>query len=303
MTKKAALFPGQGAQSVGMGKTLVEAFPACRKLADTASDVLGFDLPSICFDGPEDSLTRSNNAQPAIFLTSAMCFEAAKAAGDDASFDFLAGLSSGEWGALFVAGVLDFRDTLRVLQARGQYMQEACEQTAGGMISILGLPLEEVRKVAEESGLCVANQNSPVQTVLSGAKDLLAGAEKMALEKGAKRAIILNVAGAFHSPLMTPAADRLAGFLADLHFAAPKIPVISNVTACPHTADTDEIKAVMVKQVTSPVRWVETIEWLKSNGVKAYTEFGPGKVLTGLVKRMDRAATLRSVQGAADIEQ
>lgn len=301
MTKNVILFSGQGAQSVGMGRDLVEAFPACRALAARADEVLGFSITDVAFNGPEEQLTRSDCAQPAIFLVSAMCFEALKTKGMPDVLA-MAGLSLGEWTALYGAGVLSFDDALRVLRARGQFMQEACEQNRGGMLSLLGLTLEQAQVVAEKSGLEVANINAPGQIVLSGAADRIADAEAVAKELGAKRAIPLNVAGAFHSTLMAPAAAKLEAWLADIPFAAPQIPVISNVTALPHENDPDAIRATMVQQVTGSVRWVESVEYLRNQGVAAYTECGPGKVLTGLVKRIDNTASLNNIQGASDIQ-
>ena len=301
MTKNVILFSGQGAQSVGMGRDLVEAFPACRALAERADEVLGFSITDVAFNGPEEQLTRSDCAQPAIFLVSAMCFEALKTKGTPEVLA-MAGLSLGEWTALYGAGVLSFVDALRVLRARGQFMQEACEQHRGGMLSLLGLTLEQAQVVAEKSGLEVANINAPGQIVLSGAADRIADAEAVAKELGAKRAIPLNVAGAFHSTLMAPAAAKLEAWLADIPFAAPQIPVISNVTALPHENDPDAIRATMVQQVTGSVRWVESVEYLRNQGAAAYTECGPGKVLTGLVKRIDNTASLNNIQGASDIQ-
>ncbi|MDD2236666.1 MAG: ACP S-malonyltransferase [Kiritimatiellae bacterium] len=301
MTKSAMLFSGQGAQAVGMGRDLVETFPACRALAERADEVLGFRLTEVAFNGPEEQLTRSDVAQPAIFLVSAMCFEALKQQGEPKVYG-LAGLSLGEWTALYAAGVLSFDDTLRILRARGQFMQTACEKTRGGMLSLLGLTLEQAQAVAEESGLEVANINSPGQIVLSGPVDRIADAEAVAKERGAKRAIPLNVAGAFHSSLMAPAAEQLGPFLAEISFAAPRVPVVSNVTARPHANNPDEIRRTMVRQVTGSVRWVETIDYFKAQGVVSYTECGPGKVLTGLVKRIDNTAALHNIQNALDIQ-
>lgn len=300
VTKSVLLFSGQGAQYAGMGKDLAETLPECRMLADRADEVLDFRITDVCFKGPEEQLTRSNYAQPAIFLVSAMCYEALKSRGIPDSLA-MAGLSLGEWSALYAAGVLSFENTLRVLQARGQYMQEACEQTRGGMLSILGLSLEQVRILAEKTGLEVANINSPGQIVLSGLSERIVAAESVAKEMGAKRAIPLNVAGAFHSSLMQPAAERLEQFLSGISFQSPHITVISNVAARPHSANTDEIRRTMVRQVTNAVRWVETIEYFQSAGVDTYTECGPGKVLTGLVKRIDNKAVLNNIQGMSDM--
>jgi [acyl-carrier-protein] S-malonyltransferase len=300
--QNAFLFSGQGAQVVGMGKDLAEQVASCGAMARKAAEILDFDVADICFNGPEARLTASDCAQPAIFLVSAMCYTAfCERGGSPAAF--MAGLSLGEWTALYAAGVLTFEDTLKILQARGRFMQEACESTKGGMISLLGLTAEQAAEVAEKSGLEVANLNSPVQTVLSGASDRLADAEAMALEAGAKRALVLNVAGAFHSTLMQPAADKLQAFLADIDFATPAVPVVSNVTARPHEADAAAMRAAMVRQVTSSVHWVESVEYMKAQGVSSYVECGPGKVLTGLVKRIDKTAQLLNIQAAVDLSE
>ena len=304
MTKNVLLFSGQGAQFAGMGRDLVDAYPVCRELAERANDVVGFDLLDICLNGPDEALTRSDNAQPAIFLMSVMCGAAMRDAGVKLDFSYAAGLSLGEWTALYHAGVLSFDDTVRTLHARGGFMQDACEQSAGGMLSLLGLTAAQAAEVAARSGLEVANLNSPVQTVLSGPASHLADAEKIAGELGAKRIIVLNVAGAFHSSMMQPAADRLAAYLVDVPFAAgEKLKVVSNVSACPHGTDPEEIKALMVQQVTSTVRWVDSVEYMIAEGAEVFVECGPGRVLTGLVKRIDKTCKLINVREDADIQK
>jgi [acyl-carrier-protein] S-malonyltransferase len=288
------LFAGQGAQVVGMMADLYREAAPCRDLMDRAAAALGWDIRALCFSGPESELTRSDRCQPAVFLAGYAAFKALLArvplvpAG-------AAGLSLGEWTALCAAGVLGFDDTLRVLEARGRFMQEACDEQPGGMVSIVGLPLEKVEEVARASGLEVANLNSPVQTVLSGPRAGIPEAEKKAKELGARMAVVLNVAGAYHSSLMASAARKLEDFLRPLAFAAPAFPVISNVTGQPHTSP-DEIKRLMVSQVTSRVQWVSSIAWFQAQGVTRYIECGPGKVLTGLVKRIDPKAALLNVQ-------
>jgi len=306
MMKTALIFPGQGAQAVGMGRDLAEAFPACKELFDRAGAVLGCNLAQLCFEGPEELLTRSDNAQPAIFTASIACLEALKLEYPGFSFDVTAGLSSGEWAALHAAGVLSFEDAIRILAARGRFMIEACHQQPGAMLSVMNLDLEILRKISAEAGIEIANLNSPGQTVLSGRVEGIERAEILAKEAGAKRAIRLNVSGAFHSSLMNSAADRLAEVLAGISFRTPSVPVVSNVTAEPH-GTLETIPALMVRQVNSSVRWVESVEWMKAHGVSRYIECGPGKVLSGLVKRIDKEAiclnildleSLRSSQAA-----
>ncbi len=278
-----------------MGKELAENIPECRALFDRANDVLGFDPATICFDGPDTELTKSNHAQPAIFVVSAAAYAALKTQRPDLRPAALAGLSSGEWAALYAAGVVSFEDTLRVLEARGRFMQAACEQNAGGMLSVIGLAVEQLESIASECGIQIANLNSPEQTVLSGRVEGIQRAEGMAKEAGAKRAIPLNVAGAFHSELMEPAARELAAFLSDITFSEPSAPVVSNVLGRPF-ASVEEIRECMVRQVTESVRWVDDIRWMLNQGVATLIECGPGKVLSGLVKRIDKQAAIHNIQ-------
>lgn len=295
MNKNAILFPGQGAQYVGMGKDLAEAFPEVRDLFARASAVLGYDLAPICFDGPIEKLTISAHAQPAIFVHSIACWWAWQRHHPGYACERAAGLSSGEWTALHVAGVISFDDTLKVLEARGRFMQEACQERPGGMLTIIGADDATLDKLCAGAGLEKANLNSHEQTVLSGPKEGIDRAEALAKELGIRKAIRLNVAGAFHSSLMRPAAIKLEAELGRVTFHAPKFPVLSNVTAAPHTTP-DEIRKLMVAQVYSSVRWYQGIEWMKGQGVTSYLECGPGKVLSGLVKRIDKTAHLHSIQ-------
>ncbi len=301
MKSIAWLFPGQGAQAVGMGRDLAEQVPAAAALFARASAVLGFDLAKVCFEGPESELTRSDRAQPAIFTVSMACAEALSLARPGIPWAFSAGHSLGEWSALCAAGAVSFEDAIRVLQARGRFMQQACEQNPGAMLAVLGLPREAVEQVAARSGAEVANFNEPSQTVLSGTREAIDAAEKVAVELKAKRAVRLPVAGAFHSTLMKPAADQLAGLLAGVEFQPPKFPVLSNATGCPH-GDADAIRKAMVLQVTSSVRWVDCVQYIASQGVGRYVECGPGRILTGLVKRIDREAELHNISDLPSLQ-
>ena len=298
MMKPFLVFPGQGAQAVGMGKDFVEASPACRDLFQRASAILGFDLAALCAEGPIEELTRSCNTQPAIFAVSVAARTAlAEAAGlpPDWRPAAAAGLSSGEWAALYEAGVVTFEDAVRILQARGQFMQEACEATPGGMVTVIGLPPDKVAEIAASVGLEVANYNSPLQTVMSGHADRLADGEAAAKAAGAKRALRLTVAGAFHSSLMRPAADRLAAVLDSIPFASPAIPVWSNVTGKPHSPDVAEIRRLMVEQVASSVRWADDFTSMAASGLDQAFECGPGTVLAGLAKRMAPTAPVAGI--------
>lgn len=294
MSTMAAIFAGQGAQAPGMGKDLADAHPECKALFARADEVLGYPLSTICFQGPAEDLTKTVHCQPGIFVVSAACLTALRKTLGDFAPVGTAGLSLGEWTALYAAGALSFEDTLRVLAVRGKAMQEACEERAGGMVSVLGLPADKVQEIGTAAGVEMANLNSPTQTVLSGPKENIAKVEALAKQAGARKAIVLNVAGAYHSSLMASAARALESFLAGVEIKAPRFPVISNVTGLPHGSP-DEIRKTVVKQVTSPVRWISCVEWLKANQAVTYVEFGPGKVLSGLVGQIHKEAKVTNV--------
>jgi [acyl-carrier-protein] S-malonyltransferase len=297
----AVVFAGQGAQTVGMGRDLADAFPACRNLFERADAALGYGLSQIVFEGPEAVLTETRHCQPAIFVASVAAWTALGERGIAVRPAALAGLSLGEWTALHVAGALGFEDALRALEARGRFMQEACEQAQGGMVSIIGLEEARVAGICEATGVEIANINSPGQIVLSGERGAIVEAGRLAVEAGAKRAIPLNVAGAYHSRLMIPAADRLREYLVDLPLRTPGTPVYSNVTGQPH-GDPAAMRDLLVRQVTSSVQWVRCVEGMRAAGVRRYLECGPGKVLTGLIKRIDRDAALHSMDGIDTLE-
>jgi len=289
------VFSGQGAQAVGMGKDLADAYPECKALYDKADEVLGYSLSSICFEGPREELTKSNNCQPAIFVTSVACYTALKLKRNDVDCVGMAGLSLGEWSALHAAGALSFEDTLKVLEARGRFMQDACEERESGMVSVIGLPFAAVEEIAEKADVEIGNVNSSAQVVLSGTKEGVEAAAALATEAGAKRAIVLNVAGAFHSRLMRSAADRLEPVLNEVEIKTPSAPVVANVTGVPHGTP-DEIRRDMLRQITSSVRWLSCIEWFQQNGATQYLECGPGKVLSGLIRRIDKGAAVANIQ-------
>lgn len=295
---------GQGAQAVGMGRDLAEKYPACRKIFDRASKTLGFDLANICFSGPETELTKSNICQPAIFTVSTACAAAlcTKLPRETPRLVAMAGLSLGEWTALHLAGAVEFDDCVRILEARGRFMQDACEATQGGMLSVIGLDADRVTEIAAETGVVAANFNSPQQTVLSGSQAGIEKAEPAVKSAGAKRVVRLNVAGAFHSELMQPAAEKLAQLLEHIPIQTPEIPVISNVTGKPHGGP-DAIRELMVRQVTSAVRWVDCVRALEQAGTQEYIELGPGRVLSGLIKRILTDPTLSNVQDLPSLEK
>ncbi len=295
------IFAGQGAQVPGMGKDFAESDATLMSLFDKANGVLGFDLKKVCFEGPAEELTKSNICQPAIFVTSYAAYLAFQKR-RPAPFAAAAGLSLGEWGALCAAGVLDFDSTLKVLEARGRFMQEACEATPSGMIAIVGASSAQLDELCARTGCTVANINSAAQQVLSGSKEAIAAAAAAAKELGIKRAIPLATAGAFHSKFMQPARERLAPVLDEISFSAPKMPVLSNVTGKPHSSDPGEIKATMLEQVTGTTNWAADVEAAKALGCGRFVEFGPGKVLSGLVKKIDASLTAVNVSDLASLE-
>lgn len=298
---KCCVFAGQGAQIPGMGKDFAEADAEVMGFFDKANAVLGFDLKKICFEGPAEELTKSNVCQPAIFVTSYAAYATLRKK-KAVDFDYAAGLSLGEWGALCAAGVLDFDSTLKVLEARGRFMQEACEATPSGMIAIVGATPDQLKALCEKTGCTVANINSAAQQVLSGSKDAIASAATVAKELGIKRAMPLATAGGFHSPFMAPAREKLAPVLDGITFGVPKFPVLSNVTGKPHASDPGAIRAAMLEQVTGTTNWAADVEAAKALGVTTFVEFGPGKVLSGLIKKIDAALVTANVSDLATLD-
>jgi [acyl-carrier-protein] S-malonyltransferase len=301
MSKTALLFAGQGAQVVGMGKDLAEKFPAAKAWFDRANTALGYDLAAICFNGPETELTKTENAQPGIFLVSWVAFQLLKEQAPALKFDATAGLSLGEFTALTTAGAVGFEDGLRVVRQRGKFMQEACDTTRGGMAAVIGLDETPTREVCAEAGVVLANLNCPGQLVISGEAEKIAKAVELAKAKGAKRAIPLPVAGAYHSPLMASAQSKLQAELAKVQLSALGVPVISNVTAQPHGAPGD-ISARLVEQVTSSVLWETSMRYLLAQGYTRFIELGPGTALSGFMKRIDKTAQMLNVADAASLE-
>jgi [acyl-carrier-protein] S-malonyltransferase len=301
MAKVAFLFPGQGAQYVGMAKELCGQLPAAQALFDRAKAVLGYDLLEVCINGPEGRLTATDVSQPAIFVASLAALEKLKAESPEAVTlcTDTAGLSLGEYTALAFAGAFSFEDGLRLVQKRGQAMQAAAIATPSAMASILGMETPKVEELCQQASsrgvVRIANLLCPGNIVISGKTEAVAEVERLAQEAGAMKVIRLSVAGAFHTELMKPADEQLAQALAGVLIQPPRLPVWSNVDAQPHT-DPVEIRALLVKQVLSPVRWEETIRGMLGVGVEKFYELGPGRVLAGLLKRIHRKAECVNVQ-------
>jgi len=307
MASCAAIFPGQGAQLVGMGQDVAAAHPAAAEVFETADRVLGFPLSELCFNGPAERLEATDIQQPAIFATSVALYRAAVACGRIAPEQFVAlgGLSLGEYTALHVAGALPLEDALRIVQRRGQLMQEAAVRTPGGMVSLLGLDEAQVlalcERVAPHGRVRPANYNCPGQIVISGDRAACEAAAALAEEFGG-RAVPLKVAGAFHSPHMQPAADGLRPVLAAAPVATPTVRVIANVDARYH-GDADAIRTSLVHQVTSPVRWQACIERLVADGVTEFYEIGPNRHLAGMLRKIDRRMKVTNLGTADDLSR
>ena len=301
MTKTALLFAGQGAQVVGMGRDLAEKYPAAKQWFDRADAVLGYSLSSICFNGPDAELTKTENAQPGIFLVSWVAFKLLGERLPDLSYQATAGLSLGEFTALTAAGAMSFEDGLRTVRQRGRFMQEACDATQGSMAAIIGLDEAPTREVCAEAGVVLANLNCPGQLVISGETSKIERACDLAKAKGARRAVPLPVAGAYHSPLMAQAQPRLDAELAKVNLSPTAVAVISNVTAQPHGAPAD-IRARLVEQVTASVRWEESVRYLLAQGFTRFIELGPGTALSGFMKRIDKNATMLNVSDVPSLE-
>jgi len=299
----AFMFPGQGSQSVGMGRALAEAFPEARATFDEADAALGESLSSLCFDGPSDRLVLTENTQPSILAVSVACFRVLAARGIRP--DFVAGHSLGEYSAHVAAGTLEFADALRIVRRRGRYMQEAVPVGEGAMAAILGLDAAAVARACEEAAqgdvVSPANLNAPGQIVIAGTKAAVARAADRARQLGARRAIPLPVSAPFHCALMEPAQARLAPELRALRVADPSIPVVANVDAEPKRSGAEAIEA-LVRQVSAPVRWEDVMRRLASEGIRKYVEVGPGAVLMGLGRKILPDAAFAGIEDPAGVD-
>ena len=300
----AFVFPGQGAQYVGMGIEITDHYPQAKTLYDRASNILGFDLLQMCRDSSPELLQQTENAQPAIFVTNLACLVAAQTQFPEPTF--LAGFSLGEYSALVASGVIEFEDAVFLVQQRAIFMQEASVNRDTKMVAIIGLDTEIVEAICQQVkaiGICQpTNYNAPNQTVIGG--DAKAVEQVIALleQAGATKVVQLAVSGAFHTPLMQSAAKRLAGILATVNICEPRIPVISNVTAQPITTS-EHIRSLLIHQITLPVRWVTSIQHLVNHGVDTFIEFGPGKTISGLVKRNFNQAKTLNVENRNSINE
>ncbi|TPN54240.1 ACP S-malonyltransferase [Mesorhizobium sp. B1-1-7] len=300
-------FPGQGSQAVGMGKDLADSFPEARRVFQEVDDALGENLSKLIWEGPEEAVTLTANAQPALMAVSLAAIRALESRGFSLKdkVAYVAGHSLGEYSALAAAGFVSVGDAARLLRIRGNAMQAAVPPGEGAMAAIIGLEQADVEAACAEAAkgsVCqVANDNGGGQLVISGAKAAVELAARLCTEKGAKRALMLQVSAPFHSALMTPAAEIMRDALAEVAKAAPVVPIVSNVTVIP-TSDPDEISRRLVEQVVARVRWRETVEWFGANGVTALYEIGAGKVLSGLARRINRDIATASVGAAVDVE-
>ncbi|CAJ1002172.1 ACP S-malonyltransferase [Brevibacillus aydinogluensis] len=308
MSKVAFVFPGQGSQFVGMGRSLAEQSAAAREVFERADEALGFSLSSLCFEGPEEELRLTVNTQPAILTTSVAVLAALREQRPDVVPDYVAGHSLGEYSALVAAESMEFADAVKVVRARGQFMEEAVPAGQGAMAAVLGMDRQALQDVCETvtaSGHPVqpANMNGPGQIVISGTAEGVRLAGEQAKAAGAKRVLPLNVSGPFHSSLMQPAAERLKGVLANIDVKDARVPVVANVSARPETAAA-AIVDNLVKQVAAPVLWEDSVRWMAEQGVTTFVEIGPGKVLAGLIKKIaPTGTTIVSVQDMESLHE
>ncbi len=300
--KTAWVFPGQGSQSVGMGLDLFTSSQPAKRAFEAADARLGFPLSKLCFEGPDEELIQTINTQPALLIVSYACLKALEEK-NDGSFknpDFVAGHSLGEYTALAAVHALDFETAVFLARERGRLMYEAGQRSPGAMAAVLGMEEDVLQQICRETSTVIANYNTPGQLVISGHRDAVARAFELAQARGASRVVPLQVSGAFHSPLMQPARDGLAEILASVQFNDPTVPVIANTTAEPLTSAAS-IKKELLDQLCNGVQWQRSVEYMIEQGVSHFIEIGPGKVLTGLIRRINRQASLQNITGMADI--
>lgn len=303
MAKIAYVFPGQGSQQVGMGLDLYNIYSSAKEAFDEADATLGFSLSRLCFEGPEEKLIRTDNVQPAVLVTSIACLKAAQQANNDLpSPYFTAGHSLGEYTALVATNALSLGDAVSLVRERGKLMYKAGQKNPGGMLAIIGLDIEAIRNICLHSKCNISNINCPTQTIISGPDDALAEAGDLARMKGARRLIPLRVSCACHSSLMEPIVDEFSTVISSFVFHPPSIPIIANVTAQPLT-DIDSIKQELLKQLRHCIQWQSSIEYMTHNEVTSFYEFGPGKVLSGLIKRTNSTTQTFNISGIEDITQ
>lgn len=302
MLNVAYIFPGQGAQYVGMGEDFYHRYSQAKEVFECTNNLLGFDFTKLIFKGPLEELTKTVNCQLAIFTVSVACLRAFEAHQSAINVRYTAGLSLGEWTALVAAEAVGFEETLRLVRQRAQYMEEAGRQNPGGMVSLLGLPLDIAKKICAQAKVEIANLNCPGQIVISGNISALEKAKELAQGLGAKRVVSLNVSGAFHSSLMTSASEKLIKALEGIDIHPPKIPVVSNVTA-EQERTPQEIKDNLARQVASGTRWEDSIRFISAQGVRNFIEIGPGKVLKGLLRKIDPDLKVYNVGKVEELEQ
>jgi [acyl-carrier-protein] S-malonyltransferase len=304
LPKVAYVFPGQGSQSTGMGLDLYNSYPSAKEIFVEADASLGFSLSRLCFEGPEEELRKTHNVQPAILVVSIACLKALEEAAiaNFPSPTFVAGHSLGEYTALVAAGVLGLTDAVLLVRERGRLMYEAGLKNPGSMLAIMGLDEETVKDISFHSGTEISNINCPGQIVVSGAAQALVEADKLARVKGARALRPLKVSGAFHSALMEPIIAEFSRIVSDVRFQPPVIPVISNVTARPLT-DVDSIKEELVKQLRNCIQWQRSVEYMMHSGITTFYEIGPGRVLTGLIRRINSELQIFNISGVEDITQ
>ncbi|MGB2705673.1 MAG: ACP S-malonyltransferase [Candidatus Omnitrophota bacterium] len=300
MQDVAYIFPGQGSQYPGMGKELYEAYPESKEVFDKANEILKFDLTKLCFEGPKEELTSTENSQVAILVHSIAALRALENnPAPQFNPKFALGLSLGEYTALVAAGSLSFEDSVKLVRKRGQFMQKAAVKNPGKMACIIGMELVELEKLSKGFGCEIANLNCPGQVVISGSSSAVELTASTAKEKGAKRAVMLEVSGAFHSSLMDPAKEKLEKEIESVTFNSPQYPIICNVTAKP-TEDAEEIKKNLITQVNTKTLFADSIQYVASQGIKTYLEIGPGQVLKGLLRKIDKSLNVINLEKPAD---